>query len=593
MNWRTPSLLGTLAASLLVMSCTSSAGGGGTGVSFSGGAVDGPCNPTYADEGCHYNVTAKGYERVNCVADTTVTIGGKWALKAACGASQLCKEIPQQGSNKKTSECYDAPVQSVPDTTSGGSDATTGGKDGTGSDVTVASSIACMKTQCSAEYNACKADSKCGPGLTCAEACKDDTCTKACTASLGSDAKFSAVAMCGLAKKCFGDISTGPECGNGQCESGESPSSCPADCKTTGNPVCGDGQCNGTETKATCPGDCGTTTSGKCGDLKCTSPENIETCPLDCDSTNAQTISCLQSMCGPQTSACVANADCVKFLGCAASCKGNSSCQSSCVQGVPSAAQGLVASLGSCAQTNKCLGSTTTGPVCGNGTCESGETTSSCPSDCKTTTSPKCGNGVCDAGEAGNCLVDCDSQFKASWACVVSKCKSQAAACSADTMCIGGYNCLAACKCNQSCYAECAGSLQSNSAAMALGECAQGSCPNPCPTTGPVCGNGTCESGESSSTCPSDCGAKPQCGNGKCETGETASSCPMDCGTAGQAGCAPGASGAKGCGGCACENCVCNTGTGSQAADDYCCTTAWDGTCANECSVCSPGYCSK
>ena len=47
----------------------------------------------------------------------------------------------------------------------------------------------------------------------------------------------------------------------------------------------------------------------------------------------------------------------------------------------------------------------------------------------------------------------------------------------------------------------------------------------------PVCGNGTCDKGESCSNCPGDCGAcPPVCGNGSCEAGETCSNCASDCG---------------------------------------------------------------
>lgn len=49
----------------------------------------------------------------------------------------------------------------------------------------------------------------------------------------------------------------------------------------------------------------------------------------------------------------------------------------------------------------------------------------------------------------------------------------------------------------------------------------------------PVCGNGVCETGEDSKTCPRDCPPPPPpspiCGNGVCESGESSESCPQDC----------------------------------------------------------------
>ncbi len=46
----------------------------------------------------------------------------------------------------------------------------------------------------------------------------------------------------------------------------------------------------------------------------------------------------------------------------------------------------------------------------------------------------------------------------------------------------------------------------------------------------PCCGNGKCESGESCSSCETDCGPCEYCGDGECNNGETCSSCSSDCG---------------------------------------------------------------
>ena len=60
---------------------------------------------------------------------------------------------------------------------------------------------------------------------------------------------------------------------------------------------------------------------------------------------------------------------------------------------------------------------------------------------------------------------------------------------------------------------------------------------NTCGTSSPVCGNGICEGGESTASCPGDCPpAGPVCGNGVCESGESSATCPGDCGGGGPAG---------------------------------------------------------
>jgi hypothetical protein len=51
------------------------------------------------------------------------------------------------------------------------------------------------------------------------------------------------------------------QCNNGKCE-GNEPTTCPADCATTA--VCGNGQCESTESSSTCPGDCSGSSGGQC-----------------------------------------------------------------------------------------------------------------------------------------------------------------------------------------------------------------------------------------------------------------------------------------------------------------------------------------
>jgi hypothetical protein len=56
------------------------------------------------------------------------------------------------------------------------------------------------------------------------------------------------------------------------------------------------------------------------------------------------------------------------------------------------------------------------------------------------------------------------------------------------------------------------------------------------PSEAATCGDGTCNGGDTCSSCPQDCGVcwTATCGDGTCSAGETCSSCAQDCG-----GCAP------------------------------------------------------
>ena len=139
-------------------------------------------------------------------------------------------------------------------------------------------------------------------------------------------------------------------CGDSICSSGETCSSCAADCGAC--EFCGDGICTMGETCDSCSVDCGACEF--CGDGICNSSETCDSCSEDCGTCE---------FCGDGV------------------CNGEETCGS------------CAADCGAC-------------EFCGDGVCNNGETCSSCAADCGAC--EFCGDGACNNGEScETCADDC------------------------------------------------------------------------------------------------------------------------------------------------------------------------------------------
>jgi V8-like Glu-specific endopeptidase len=285
-----------------------------------------------------------------------------------------------------------------------------------------------------------------------------------------------------------------PVCGNGVCETGETNATCAKDCKA----VCGNGTCETGETNATCAADC----PPVCGNAVCETGETKLNCAVDCDTDGTLWLACSASGACPTGQACYGSDQTVLTNDfCSRTCTATSDCPTSfsCASiGGTSICQPVVA-------------------VCGNGTCDAGETNANCPADCPAV----CGNGLCETGETKvSCAVDCDTDGTL-WE-----------PCSVDGGCPVGQSCYGSDQsdftndfCSKTCKA--AGDCPTAFSCQSIGGGTSICTPTP---GGPVCGNGTCEAGETTASCPADCPAPAAvCGNGTCEAGETTASCPADC----------------------------------------------------------------
>ena len=440
-----------LGAVAVLFAAACGAGGGGGGAAMTGGVPGSTCDTKYQSEGC------VGNKKTGCVALPTAASpdAGEWKDLGDCTSSEYCiAEANPSDAAKKIAVCR--PLQTGGGTdTVGAGDGTAGGDSSASTDATgptVAEMKACVLAKCNAEWSACKADTAgCAAMANCVEKCNDEKCADACPNPPNNNAPALSLAMCMIEKGCAPSQPSGPVCGDGKCDSGETPANCSQDCKTTGpvcgngtcesgettancgqdckatGPVCGDGKCEGNEIEmcakdcatgpvcgngkcesgentANCKSDCPATTTAKCGDLKCDAGESTN-CPLDCNTQYASSMTCAVNGCSSQWAACMNDAKCKGFFNCAVMCDCNQSCIQECGMGIEtnSAAVNIVTCSSQKQCPDPCAG---TGPVCGNGKCESGESSASCSKDCGTSTGHFCDSNCGSPGT--ECF--CDSQ---------------------------------------------------------------------------------------------------------------------------------------------------------------------------------------
>ena len=261
----------------------------------------------------------------------------------------------------------------------------------------------------------------------------------------------------------FVSTGTGPQCGNGKCESGEDCSNCEQDCGKCG-PTCGNGQCESGEDCKNCEQDCGTC-DAECGNGKCESGEGCATCPKDCgecpsvdafskieaenysDQSGTRKVACSE---GGENIGHASSGDWIMFknvefgsgantIDARVACGEGSGTVDIVIDNLGGTTLGTVSTSSTGGwqtwQTTSAKLSKVTGkhdlylkwtggavnlnwiqfamsdnpvdPVCGNGTCENGEDWANCEQDCGKCEA-ECGNGTCEDGEScGSCPNDC------------------------------------------------------------------------------------------------------------------------------------------------------------------------------------------
>jgi plastocyanin len=522
----------------------------GTAVTCDDGnpCTDDACNE--ADQGCAYsNNTAPCDDGDACTEDELCSDG-------ACGVGQptvcddddLCTEDtcdPVDGCTWKPLACDDADECTVDSCDAGECvhvlDASTPACTACADDAACDDALPCTEDSCDLATGLCaNAPKSCDDGNPCtADVCKDDG---ACESTPSDEGACDDENPCTLADVCDDGACVGtpdPDCGG-----------------------CGDGECSDSETCATCADDCGECTGSCCAANGTAGCEEAAITACVC----AEDDVCCT---GTWDAACVEAAS-----ACGAGCEADDCC----VMGDTAGCAELAIAECVCEEDDYCCDAEwdeycietaviqcgLTCDSCGDGACSLGEDCGSCAADCGACA--ECGDAACTGDEnCGTCPGDCGGP------CVDGSC------CEAN----GSPGCadadVNACVCALD-GACCDGAWDELCVLFAVEYCELG---DQCAF---VCGDGTCDAGESCDSCSEDCGACSTCGDGVCDPDEHCAGCATDCGAC-EGSCCEAHDG-PGCDDDSVALCVCDIG------DPWCCEVEWDGLCVevakSGCGACQP-----
>lgn len=398
-------------------------------------------------------------------------------------------------------------------------------------------------------------------------------------------------------------------CSYSKCPSGctYSAAGCPSSCKTD---ACGDGICGSSESSTSCAADCGGTASGYCGDGKCGTTETSSSCPNDCGGTSSAyedtqikcadgidndsdgfvdkaDPSCSAFTGGSTTTFCDNDGACESnesYASCPADCSGGGNAYAGDANSCPGFAYSRWDSTGArYCQLNNSVSCEFFYPAYLTESnysaleCPASSSTWSSSSSCET----KYGSGWHTMGSDGNCFDTNMTQYYTTGGTLYSCSATPAVGCSStggtgqygscgtyasQSSCTGASNCCWYNNTSNSsssyCYyssSGCSSSGSYTSETCGNNYCGSGetgsSCPSDCGSTGGgtaascpstvynnntttySCNNAQCPSGctYDSAGCPSGCyqstASTGWCGDASCNNSETSSSCPADCGT--------------------------------------------------------------